>query len=150
MHRINRSEVVRPVGARLRQPLMPRQRAAGRGRQPRLTVKNPESREPDLPHSLHRENDHDLVVWHEDLGFWCGGGLAAGVGGAQRDSSGCHEAEGADEQGPLESGGECLRGRGAGGQQMAGAAGRDPLNTARPSADPSWKEVVIRAAANPA
>src|SRR5579859_7606897 len=25
-----------------------------------------------------------------------------------------------------------------------------PLNTARPSADPSWKEVVIRAAANPA
>ena len=25
-----------------------------------------------------------------------------------------------------------------------------PLNTARPSADPSWKEAVIRAAANPA
>jgi hypothetical protein len=38
------------------------------------------------------------------LGFWCGGGFAAGVGGAQRDGSGCHEAEGADEQGPLESG----------------------------------------------
>ncbi|HME67341.1 MAG TPA: SDR family NAD(P)-dependent oxidoreductase [Streptosporangiaceae bacterium] len=38
----------------------------------------------------------------------------------------CHEAGGADEQGPLESGGECLRGRGAGGQQVAGAAGRDP------------------------
>ena len=25
-----------------------------------------------------------------------------------------------------------------------------PVNTARPSADPSWKEAVIRAAANPA
>jgi hypothetical protein len=25
-----------------------------------------------------------------------------------------------------------------------------PLNTARPNADPSWKEAVIRAAANPA
>jgi hypothetical protein len=24
------------------------------------------------------------------LGFWCGGGFAAGVGGAQRDGSGCH------------------------------------------------------------
>ena len=44
------------------------------------------------------------------LGFWCGGGFAAGVGGAQRDGSGCHEAEGAAEQGPLESGGECRRG----------------------------------------
>src|ERR1700730_6828273 len=60
------------------------------------------------------------------LGFWCGGGFAAGVGGAQRDGSGRHEAEGADEQAPLESGGECLRGRGMGGQQVAGAAGRDP------------------------
>ena len=84
------------------------------------------------------------------LGFWCGGGFAAGVGGAQRDGSGCHEAEGADEQAPLESRGECLRGRGVGGQQVAGAAVAIPVNTARPSADPSWKEAVIRAAANPA
>src|ERR1700757_4324958 len=60
------------------------------------------------------------------LGFWCGCGFAAGVGGAQRDGSGCHEAEGADEQGPLEPGGECLRWREVGGQQVAGAAGRDP------------------------
>lgn len=58
--------------------------------------------------------------------FRGGGGLAAGVGGAQRDGSRCHEAQGADEQGPLEAGGECLRERYAGGQQVAGAAGRDP------------------------
>jgi hypothetical protein len=51
----------------------------------------------------------------------------------------CHEAEGADEQGPLESGGECLRGRGAGGQQVAGAAGRDPAEHRPPSADRAGK-----------
>ena len=33
------------------------------------------------------------------LDFWCGSRFAAGVGCAQRDGSGCHEAEGADEQG---------------------------------------------------
>src|ERR1700691_6037595 len=59
------------------------------------------------------------------LGFWRGGGFSAGVGGTQRDGCGCHQAEGADEQGPLEPGGECLRERGVDGQQMAGAAGRD-------------------------
>lgn len=83
------------------------------------------------------------------LGFWCGGGFAAGVGGAQRDGSGCHEAEGADEQGPLEPGGECLRGRCAASRWLVRLVAI-PLNTARPSADPSWKEAVIRAAANPA
>jgi hypothetical protein len=84
------------------------------------------------------------------LGFWCGGGFAAGVGGAQRDGSGCHEAEGADEQGPLESGGECLRGRVWAASRWLVRLVAIPLNTARPSADPRWKEVVIRAAANPA
>jgi hypothetical protein len=60
------------------------------------------------------------------VGFWCGRGFAAGVGGAQRDGSGCHEAQGADQQGPLEPGGERLRSRDVDGQQIVGAAGRNP------------------------
>ena len=84
------------------------------------------------------------------LGSWCGGCFATGVEGARHDGSGCHEAEGADEQGPLESGGQCLRGGVWTASRWLVRLVAIPLNTARPSADPSWKDAVIRAAANPA
>ena len=67
-----------------------------------------------------------------------------------RDGSGCHEAQGADEQGPLESGAEGLRGGVWAASRWLVRLVAIPVNTARPSADPSWKEAVIRAAASPA
>jgi len=78
-------------------------------------------------------------AFHVLPGFWCGGGLAAGVGGPQRDRSGRHQAKGADEQGPLESVGEHRSERDVEGQQVADAA----ANTFGPGR--SYRVVPIRA-----
>ena len=84
------------------------------------------------------------------LGFWYSGGLAASVEGAQRDGSGCHEAEGADEQARWNPAVSASGGGVRAASRWLVRLVAIPLNTARPSADPSWKEVAIRAAANPA
>ncbi len=68
------------------------------------------------------------VVRRFQVPLWlrCGGGLAASIGRAQRDEPRHHETDGAGQQGSLEPGGERLREWGVSGQQVAGAAGRDP------------------------
>src|SRR6516165_11111526 len=68
------------------------------------------------------------VVRRLQVPLWlrCGDGLAASVGCAQRDEPSHHETHGADQQGSLEPGGERHREWGVSGQQVTGAAGRDP------------------------